>query len=313
MKVLLTGGAGFIGSFVAEEYLKNDYELIIIDDFSTGTTENLKAVINHPKLKIYEKDICSKDVHDIIKEHRPNIINHHAAQKSVPFSVENPVLDADKNIMGLLNILEACRAYPIENFIFSSTGGALTDKEEPAKEKDPVFFGSPYAISKYCGEQYIAFYGDLPGFSYSILRYGNVYGPRQTSQGECGVIPIFVENILEGKPSFLFAYEDMPKGCVRDYIFVKDVAHANLLVSENPVNSVINISYGEGFLIQDIYEIIAAAFESSQELIKKGPRKNDARYSILSNVRAKELLNWTPSTTLEEGVKELRQFYDFLK
>lgn len=247
---------------------------------------------------------------EIMERHRPKIINHHAAQKSVPFSIENPKHDAQENIMGLLNLLELTKVYPIEKFIFASTGGALMNKSEMATEEDAESFLSPYAINKFASEKYIELYANLNKFAYSILRYGNIYGDRQSADGgETGVIPIFINNIFNNKHSILFAYDDMPNGCIRDYVFVGDVARANILATQKPINDMVNISSGEGLYIKEIYYIIQEIFKTNLPIETHGNRLNDVRISILSNEKAKKLLGWTPKITLREGLKEIKKSY----
>ena len=311
MTVLLTGGAGFIGSHVAEAYVAEGFSVVIIDNFCTGKKENLEDIYNHPQVVVYEEDINNLPaLQKIVERHRPHIINHHAAQKSVPYSIENPKHDAQENIMGLLNLLQVAKETGIQSFIFASTGGALMNKGEIADENEPESFLSPYAITKFASEKYIELYAKLYQFDYTILRYSNVYGTRQTEDGgECGVIPIFVNNIFNNRASTLFAYPDMPKGCIRDYVYVSDVARANMLASLNPINDRVNISGGEGLYIKEIYQLIQQVFETSMDIKTTGPRQNDVKISILSNEKAEKLLKWKPRVTLEQGLKEIRKSY----
>ena len=306
MTVLVTGGAGFIGSFVAEYYLKEGYEVIVVDNFSTGKRENLDS--DNPSLTIYNADIKEIAISEIIAKHKPQIINHHAAQKSVPSSIEDPINDASENIIGLLNILCACKNNPIKTFLYASSGGALSNSENAITESDKPGFFSSYAITKYAGENYVKLYSQLYNYNYVVFRYGNVYGPRQVKDGESGVVPIFVENTLCGRKSQLFTYPNMPKGCVRDYIYVEDVAQVNMLATKNPINDTINISSGKGLYIKDIYESIQKTFGADIPLEIKGPRQNDIKYSVLDNTKAKELLKWDIKTDLEQGLREIKKY-----
>lgn len=309
MTVLLTGGAGFIGSFVAESYLKKGFKVIILDNFSTGRQDNIKSIIGNPNLIIYDIDIKYPSVKDIVKKHAPDIINHHAAQKSIPNSINNPLSDANENIIGLLNIITSCKESQIKNFVYISSGGALSSSNEVITEDTKPGFESSYAITKFAGENYVKLYSNLLNFSYSILRYGNVYGPRQTREGECGVIPIFIENIIANTASYLYTYEDMPFGCVRDYVYVGDVAKANILATKKPINDIVNISSGKGEYIKSIYDCIKIVFDKDIPLLIKGPRQNDVKYSVLSSKKAKSLLNWEATTSLEEGIKTIFETY----
>jgi UDP-glucose 4-epimerase len=307
--VLLTGAAGFIGSHFAEAYLKAGYRVIGIDDFSTGCWKNLSECKGHPDFVMHTVDITDRDaVQTVMAAERPHIINHQAAQRSVPASVEDPHYDAKVNIIGLLNLLMACKDYPIEHFIFASTGGALApapDGERIPDENDKPQMLSPYAITKFASENYIAAYAGLFGFAHTSLRYANVYGPRQVPAGESGVVPIFVENALAGLPSVLYAYDDMPDGCTRDYVHVFDVVAAGMLATEKPANTVLNISTGVELTMAHIYRVLMDVMGLDLPLQRKGPRIGDIRRSVISNARARDMLGWTPKITLQDGLAML--------
>ena len=310
--VLLTGGAGFIGSHVVESYFREGYIVVIVDNLSSGYLKNIESLIDNKNIFFYNVDIRDKEsLENIFKTHKPSIINHHAAQKSVPYSMEDPIYDLSVNLQGLLNILSLVAYYKIDNFIYISSGGALSKKiikDEKSKETDFPQLKSPYAITKFSGENYIKIYSKLYDFKFTILRYGNVYGPRQVPAGECGVIPIFINNILEGKESILTTYEDMKRGCTRDYINVKDVADINMIATRNPTNEVFNISTGNELYILDIYEEIKEVFHSDLGINIKGPRIGDIRRSVLDISKVKSMLGWEPKISLKEGLKDL---YDF--
>jgi len=309
--VLLTGGAGFIGSHIAEAYVKMGYEVVIIDNLSSGKIENIKELIDTKRVGFYNIDIREdKELRRIFHMHRPEIINHHAAQKSVPYSVEQPIVDIEINGIGLINLLMLTKEYPIESFIYVSSGGALSkiiEGKEKSKETDMPQLVSPYAITKFAGENYIKLYSKLNNFNYTILRYANVYGPRQIADGECGVIPIFVNNILENKSSILMTYEDMPRGCTRDYVNVGDVAQINMLVSGKCLNDTFNIGTGKELSILDIYETIQKVFKLEIPIEKKGPRQGDLKRSVLDCTRVKEVMNWEPKIELEQGLQILHK------
>lgn len=312
--VLITGGAGFIGSHLTEEYSRRGYEVVIIDDLSSGIPDNMAQLKSEAKVHFYDIDIRNaQELEEVCQKHSPAIINHHAAQKSVSDSVVNPHKDLDINLKGLLNLIGITSRLEVENFIYVSSGGALSKEitgDQKSREVDFPQLVSPYAITKFAGENYIRNYAQLHNFNYTILRYGNVYGPRQIADGECGVIPIFVDNILAQRPSTLMTYEDMPRGCTRDYIYVDDVVEINMLVSEKPTNQVYNISSGEEQYILDIYEKIAKQFGANPGIKIVGPRLGDVRRSVLDNSKAKAELNWEAKVTLEEG---LRRLYEYLK
>lgn len=308
--VLVTGGAGFIGSHVVEGYLKKGYEVVIADNLVSGSMKNIRHLLDQPKVFFYQTDIKSREgLEKIFERHKPAVINHHAAQKSVPASVEKPVYDLETNLLGLLNLIEMTRTHKIENFIYISSGGALSKEitgDEISVEDDYPQLSSPYAVTKFAGENYIKIYSKIYGFGYTVLRYGNVFGPRQIADGECGVIPIFVNNILANRPSVLMTYDDMPRGCSRDYIFVSDVADVNVLVSEKARNDTFNISSGREEYILDIYDQIADIFGSDQKITVQGPRPGDVKRSVLNISKARKELNWEPKVTLKEGIRILR-------
>lgn len=312
--VLLTGGAGFIGSHIAESYIEAGYKVVIADNLVSGKMCNLESIKDHENLVFYHCDITEKqELEKIFAAHKPDIINHHAAQKSIPASVEEPIYDLKNNLLGLLNLLTLCKLYPIKNFIYVSSGGALSKEitgDEKSKEADFPQLKSPYAITKFAGENYVRDYAGLYGFGFSVLRYGNVYGPRQIPDGECGVIPIFIGNVLEGKESVLMTFDDMPRGCTRDYVFIDDVVRFNMLVTEKTTGGVFNISSGEEVAMLDIYEKILQVFEKEVPIKVAGPRLGDIKRAVLDNSKAKTELGFVPAVSLKAGLQILR---DFLK
>lgn len=310
--VLLTGGAGFIGSHVAEAYKQKGYRVLIVDNLYTGSKENIADCVDGEAVLFFEVDVRDKDkLAAIFAEYRPSIINHHCAQKSVPASVEDPLNDLDINLKGLLTLIELTKEYPIENFIYVSSGGVLSKEitgNEKSKETDVPQLQSPYAITKFAGEKYLEIYSAQYGFGYTALRYGNVYGPRQMPFGECGVVPIFVENILNNRDSVLMAYDDMPDGCTRDYIYVKDVVDINMIVTERITNEAYNISYGTELSMMQIFNETKKAFHSDTNIKRQGFRKGDVRRSVLDNSYVYEKLGWKPKYSLEKGLQDLYQY-----
>lgn len=309
-RILVTGGAGFIGSHICERYVEEGHEVIIVDNLSSGNQKNVETLLEKEGVYFYSVDIMNKKkLERVFKKHRPTVVNHHAAQKSVPYSVENPMKDMEINIIGLLHLITLSRSFPIKNFIYASSGGALSKEivgKEKSKESDPPQLASPYAITKFAGEQYIKLYSKLYGFNFSILRYANVYGPRQIADGESGVVPIFVNNILANKESILMTYPDMPRGCTRDYVYVTDIVEANVLCLQKEVNDVINLGSGKEENILDIYYIIRDVFSSNLSIRLKGPRPGDIKRSVLNNMKAKRLLGWEPRVHLKKGIEALK-------
>jgi len=309
--IIVTGGAGFIGSHLTEAYLQEGWRVVVVDDFSCGTEENLAAVWDSPQLFVERVDIRDGEaLKAVFRKYRPTAVNHHAAQKSVADSVVHPLLDQDINGKGFLQVLLAAMDVGVKQIVYASSGGALSKViagDERSREDDPPQLISPYAVHKFAGEQYLAMYAAQGGYRYTVLRYANIYGPRQVADGECGVVPIFVDNILAGRPSTLMTYPDMPRGCSRDYVYVGDVVRANLMATAHPLNTVINIGTGEETYILDIYEMLAERFGSDLPIHIVGPRAGDIRRSVLCAERAKQLLGWSPEVDWATGLQRLQE------
>lgn len=310
-RVLVTGGAGFIGSHVCDTYVADGYEVLCVDNLSSGKRANIAHLLDSAHFQFVEADITHPEaMAALFASFQPTIVNHHAAQKSVVTSLEDPLYDLDINGKGLLVLLACIQKHPIDTFVYVSSGGALSkviEGDETSREEDTPQLISPYAITKYAGEQYLAIYAEAYGFAYTVLRYANVFGPRQIPDGECGVVPIFVNNIVANQTSVLMTYPDMPRGCTRDYVYVGDVAEANRLATIRPLNTVVNIGSGEEIAILDIYETIAAIFEKESNIRIEGPRAGDVKRSVLSNARAKARLGWQPQINLEVGLLALKK------
>ncbi|MGL5042999.1 MAG: NAD-dependent epimerase/dehydratase family protein [Culicoidibacterales bacterium] len=316
MKIILIGGAGFIGSHIAEGYVKAGHDVIVVDDLSTGKKENIQHLIDEKKIKLYETSILNyADLEQIFSDFQPEIINNHAAQKSVPNSVEDPVKDNNINILGVFNLIKLAHKYGVKKFISASSGGALskeiTINGEKSKEEDIPQLISPYAITKYASEKYLKLYANMYGFDYIGLRYANVFGPRQAAEGDCGVIPIFVNNILANKPSILMTYDDMPNGCTRDYIYVADLVDFNVKVLDcnDNINDVFNLGLSKEFSIGEIYNGLINAFAVKLPLIKQGPRLGDVKRSVLDCTKVLKALDFSPKVSMEEGISRLVAHY----
>lgn len=305
MKILVTGGAGFIGSHVAEWYLREGHEVVVVDDLSTGRREQVPS-----SASFYKLDIRSDGMEAVFEKERPDAVNHHAAQKSVPKSVANPTHDADVNVAGTLRLLDLCVRYGTKRFIFASTGGALAGEEAeiPTQEEAKPSLHSPYAISKFTVEQYLRFYRRNHGLDFVALRYANVYGPRQVPEGECGVVPIFMQNIAAGLPSTLFAGPDMPSGTTRDYVYIDDVCRANLAALRAGGGEILNIGSGRERHIAEIYELVCRVMGNRQPLLAAGSRPGDLKRSALDCSKAEQLLGWKPEVSLEEGLLHTAQW-----
>jgi UDP-glucose 4-epimerase len=308
MKILVTGGAGFIGSNVVDGYIKAGHQVSVIDNLYTGKLENL-----NPKARFYHVDVRSEQLKKIVEEEKPEVINHHAAQISVPASVEDPLLDADINIKGFLNVLESAVKQRVKKVIFISSGGAIYGEatEYPTSETCSPRPLSPYAIAKFCSEYYLAYYKHQYSLYYTVLRYANIYGPRQIPHGEAGVVAIFMNNLLAEKPSTLNHFPGEPEGMVRDYCYVGDVVEANILALGGSGNDCFNIGTGTGTktleLFRAIYEAVIRVNpeipRALAEPVRKRARPGDLKRSCLIIDKAMKDLGWAPGTILEEGIR----------
>ncbi|MEJ2634639.1 MAG: NAD-dependent epimerase/dehydratase family protein [Calditrichia bacterium] len=302
MKILITGGAGFIGSNVADRYLELGHEVVIVDNLITGQRENIPSAA-----KFYEADIRDKGLAAIFEKERPNIVNHHAAQMDVRKSVADPVYDANVNVIGGLNLLQNCIKYDVKKFIFASTGGAIYGEQDyfPADEAHPLRPLSPYGITKLTTEKYLYFYNQTYGFNYTILRYANIYGPRQNPHGEAGVVAIFSERILEGQQTVING-DGLQ---TRDYVFVGDVVKANELALDSGTNKIYNIGTGVETDVNELFRTIVK-YTGKDLPEKHGPAKpGEQKRSVLTSDLIYSELGWKPGVTLDEGLKQTVEFF----
>ncbi len=298
MKILVTGGAGFIASHLVDGFIDSGHDVVVLDDLSTGARENL-----NPRAKFYHVDIRSSEVARIFQAERPEIVNHHAAQMDVRRAVREPGFDASVNILGSLNILESARRFGARKLLFASTGGAVYGESSrlPVDESHPIAPLSPYGVSKFAFEQYLASYRRLHGLSYTVLRYPNVYGPRQDPQGEAGVIAIFVGQLLQGRTPTIFG--DGSK--TRDYLHVSDVVEANRLALGEEHGEVFNLGWGEEVSDRRVFEIVSRALGVSVEPILSSTRPGEVHRICLDSARIRQRLGWRPRVRLEEGVMDV--------
>ncbi len=313
MKILVTGGAGFIGSHVVDGYIKKGYEVVVVDNLSSGKWENINK-----KAKFYLIDIRNvSELNKIFEREKFDIVNHHAAQISVPYSVLNPVEDAEINVCGLINILELSAKYKVKKVIFISSGGAIYGEAEeyPTTENYPPKPLSPYAITKFISEKYLYYYNYQYGLDYTILRYANVYGPRQIPHGEAGVVSIFMTKLLKGEKCTIFAFKDEPEGMKRDYVYVQDVVKANVNAINKGSKEIFNIGTGIPTSTEELYfkifetmKGICKISESLKKPVKDRERPGDIRRSCLNIDKAKHILKWKPEYSLDEGIKKTAQW-----
>lgn len=296
MRILVTGGAGFIGSHIVDRYINEGNEVIIIDDLSTGKKENI-----NPQARFHHIDIRDKGMEAIFEKERPEIVNHHAAQMDVRRSTENPAFDADVNIIGTINLLENSVKYGVKKFIFASSGGAIygEQKDFPAGEEHQQFPLSPYGVSKLAGEKYIHYYSKNFGLRYISLRYSNVYGPRQNPEGEAGVVAIFIGRLLKGKEPVINGDGEQ----TRDYVYVDDVVEANISATRSETEGSFNIGTG---IETSVNKILSNLIDITKVDIKgiHGPqKKGEQRISVLDCSKAIKSLGWKPKVTLEDGLR----------
>jgi UDP-glucose 4-epimerase len=301
-KILVTGGAGFIGSNVADNFISLGHKVVIVDNLSTGFRENI-----NPRAKFYKVDIRSKKIEEIFKKEKIEAVCHHAAQIDVRKSVEDPIHDARINIEGTLNLLSNCIKYKTKKVIFASTGGALYGEQDyfPADEKHPERPLSPYGIAKLAIEKYLYFYKEVFGLNYISLRYANVYGPRQNPWGEAGVVAIFTQKLLSGEKAIINGDGKQ----TRDFVYVKDVVKANLLALDYPESDFFNIGTGIENDVSTIFKLLRQKTGSKQKEIHKPGKPGEQRRSVLDCSKAKKLLRWSPKYSLENGLEETVKYY----
>lgn len=302
MKVLVTGGAGFIASHVTDAYIELGHHVIVVDNLSTGRMENV-----NPQAEFHCQDIREPDLEEIFANNKIDVINHHAAQMDVRRSVDDPIFDARVNILGFINLLQLAKKYGVRKVIFSSTGGAIYGEQDyfPADEEHPLRPISPYGISKLAGEKYLYYYQQTFGLEFTILRYANVYGPRQSPHGEAGVVAIFASLLLNGKQPIINGDGTQ----TRDFVYVKDVVRANCLALEYPESNYFNIGTGMETNINQLYHLMTRVL--GLDLPEKhGPAKDGEQLrSVLTFNKTRRLLKWEPQVMLETGLAQTIAFF----
>jgi UDP-glucose 4-epimerase len=302
MKIVVTGGAGFIGSNVADAYVERGHEVFILDDFSTGRAENVGSGVT-----VHRVDIGDTGAAGLIDKIKPDVVSHHAAQMDVRRSVADPQFDAKVNILGFVNLLEACRNAGVKKVIFASSGGAVYGEQEvfPAAEEHPTRPASPYGVSKRAGELYLSYYQQAYGLPYVALRYANVYGPRQSTMGEAGVVAIFISQLLAGRTPVINGDGRQ----TRDYVFVGDVVAANVAALEKSFVGAVNIGTGRETDVVTLYGLLRDGVGRGLEA-QHGPAKpGEQRRSCLDTALAAKVLNWRPATELKNGLEQTIAFY----
>lgn len=297
-KVLVTGGAGFIGSHVVDHYLKKGYKVAIVDSLNTGRKENINK-----KARFYHVNITNKkELRDVFEDFKPNFVNHHAANPQVRTSIKKPIYDAKTNILGSINLIDLAKEFKVKKFIYINSGGAGygEPKKLPVPETHPIAPLSPYGASKHVVEDYLNVYNFLYGLEWVSLRYANIYGPRQDPHGEAGVIAIFIGRLLKGERPKIFGDGNN----TRDYVYIDDAARINLLATSKKTKSkVFNVGTNKQASVNEVFSTIAKALKSDIKPIQV-KEAQEVEHIRLDIRRAKRELGWQPKVSLKQGIEK---------
>jgi len=302
MKIAVTGGAGFIGSHVVDAYVQAGHQVLVIDNLASGKREHI-----NPKARFYQVDIRDEAVREVIGDERPDIINHHAAQIDVRRSVVDPRFDADTNILGSIRIAEAGIEFGVKKFIYISSGGAIYGEPEylPCDEAHPIHPICPYGASKYAFELYLHMFRLNNNLDYTILRYANVYGPRQDPHGEAGVVAIFSGQMLNQQPVTINGSGEQ----VRDFVYVGDCARANLMALESGSGDTFNLGVGQGTTINQVFAELKQLTGYHHQAIYGPPKAGETFKIYLDASHANEVLGWEPTISLNKGLGETVNYF----
>ncbi len=302
-RALVTGGAGFIGSHVVDALIEAGHDVSVIDNLATGRRENV-----NDRATFHEIDLRDADAtRQAVESAQPEVVHHLAAQAGVRQSLVDPLYDAECNIIGSLNLIQACRQTDVNRLIYASSGGAVYGEPEelPVKESAPADPLSPYGVSKYAVECYLRAAQAVWGFQYVVLRYANVYGPRQDPLGEAGVISVFASAMLKGEPPHIFGDGEQ----TRDYVYVKDVVSANLAVMNGPSLRTYNVGTGIETSVCKLFEDLAALIGFAQEPVHDDPRPGEVRRTMVDASRLTEDTGWEPRYDLAAGFEETVEWF----
>ncbi len=295
-KILVTGGAGFVGSHIVDAYVRAGHEVVVIDDLFTGHRENL-----NPRCEFHKLDIRDPALEQLFRRHKFDLVSHQAARGNVRASMEDPMTYADVNVRGGVNLLECCRKFAVRKIIYSSTGGCVYGEPRylPADESHPLQPRDPYGASKASYEMYLPVYEMNYGLRYTILRYPNVYGPRQDPFGEAGVVSIFIGKMLRNIQPIINGDGEQ----LRDYVFVNDVVQANLLVLNRGDNDTFNVGWGQGTSVNQIFRLLKHTLGSGAREVHGPAKLGEIRQTYLNSAKAAEALGWKPQVGLPEGLQ----------
>jgi UDP-glucose 4-epimerase len=302
MRIVITGGAGFIGSNIADAFVVQGHEVTVLDNLSSGRPDNVPR-----EARLVKIDICSPEVRGVLEELRPDVLCHHAAQIDVRRSVSDPAFDAEVNVVGSIRLLEICRAIGTRRILFASTGGAIYGEQDffPATEAHPARPVSPYGVAKLSVEHYLHYYTVEHGFRATCLRYANVYGPRQNPHGEAGVVAIFGSKILRGEPAVINGNGEQ----TRDFVFVGDVVRANVAALQHDLVGAYNVGTGIETSVNDLYEAIRKAAGSSERAKHAPAKPGEQQRSCLDSSRLTQACGWKASVGLAEGIGKTVEFF----
>jgi UDP-glucose 4-epimerase len=302
MKILVTGGAGFIGSHIVDRLVQEGYEVVVVDNLSTGKRRNLNRAA-----RFYKADIRGRWLERVFRRERPAIVSHHAAQIDVRRSVMTPAVDADINILGMLNVLQNAVKYGVRKIIFASSGGAVYGEPEkvPVPESHPLRPASPYGINKAVGDEYLRYFYEAAGLEYVSLRYSNVYGPRQDPNGEAGVVGIFTQKMLHGDQPIINGNGRQ----TRDFICVDDVVEANLAALNKTARGIYNVGTGRETNINDLFRMLATLCNASIREVHGPGKKGEQLRIALDSSRLHRELDWEPKVSLQDGLARTVDYY----
>jgi UDP-glucose 4-epimerase len=302
LNILITGAAGFIGSHIADAYIAEGHHVVIVDDLSGGVRENI-----NPKAIFYQVDIRSEKIEEIFRKERIDVVNHLAAQMDVRRSVADPQFDASVNVLGVLNVLENARKHGVTKIIFSSTGGAIYGEQDyfPADEEHPLRPLSPYGITKLTTEKYLFFYKAVYGIDHVVLRYANVYGPRQNPHGEAGVVAIFCNKLLKGEQPVINGDGKQ----TRDYVFVGDVVRANVLALNYKGADIFNIGTGIETDVNVLFRVLRDHLNPSCPEQHAPAKAGEQMRSVISAKKIQRTLGWEPTVLLQDGLKQTAEYF----